>query len=422
MKFGSLFTGVGGFDVALEGLEQECVWQSEINKHSRSVLSRHWPAVTQLGDIRYARDVEPVDLICGGFPCQDLSTAGKRIGLDGARSGLFYEFARLIGEVRPRWVVLENVPGLLSSNGGRDMGSVLGTLAGLGYGYAYRVLDAQFFGVPQRRRRVFIVGHSGGRSPVEVFGEPEGGGWHPAPRREARQDPAGTAPRGAGRAGRRDIIAAQCCGGSVVPPPGPLRARMGCEGDGVPFFVPVCVTGQVTHTLCAEGADASEDGTGRGIPVIAVIQDGFSTLEKAQGGVGVRRDGPMYTLDTRGYHAVAYQAAGAVQPPLYYTHDYNQDRVYGIVGPSPALTATATRNFWEGQVVRRLTPRECERLQGFPDDWTRWGADNREISDSSRYRMMGNAVAVPVIDWLMRRLIAADAAIEGRDTRQEEAA
>jgi DNA-cytosine methyltransferase len=157
---GSLFSGIGGIDLGLERAGMKVVWQVENNEFCRKALRKHWPGVKLYGDIReiQGNELEPVDLICGGFPCQDLSVAGKRAGLAGERSGLFYEFARIIDELAPRWVLIENVPGLLSSNGGRDMGAVLGTLAELGYGYAYRVLDAQYFGVAQRRRRVFIVG------------------------------------------------------------------------------------------------------------------------------------------------------------------------------------------------------------------------------------------------------------------------
>lgn len=180
----SLFAGVGGFDLALERNGVKVVAAVEIDKNARQVLERRFPETQIFNDVtevtsdqlRAAGFVPERGIITGGFPCQDLSVAGKRAGLAGGRSGLFWEVVRLARELQPKWLILENVPGLLSSNGGRDMGIVLGALGDLGYGFAYRVLDAQFFGVPQRRRRVFIVGCLGdsGRAPAEVLALREG--------------------------------------------------------------------------------------------------------------------------------------------------------------------------------------------------------------------------------------------------------
>lgn len=343
MKVGSLFSGVGGFDLGLERAGMRVLWQVEIDPQARAVLRKHWPDVDLHEDVRDVgrHNLEPVDLICGGFPCQDLSVAGRRAGLAGERSGLFYEFMRIVDELAPRWVLIENVPGLLSSNGGRDMGAVLGTLGELGYGYAYRVLDLQHFGVPQRRRRVFIVGHLGGFCPPEILFEPESVPGHPAPGREA----------GEGVAGGVEIGAfGESWPGSWRYGVGTLRA----EGENRPSrpsnVVVATVTAKwakgtggpagnevqniVAHTLRAEGFDASEDGTGRGTPIVPVA------------------------------------------------------------------------------FPRRLTPRECERLMGWPDDWTRYGVtdDGREVemADGPRYRMCGNGVGAPVAEWIGRRIIQAD--------------
>src|SRR5690606_36023257 len=188
LTVGSLFAGIGGIDLGLERAGMQVRWQVEIEDFPTRVLERHWPSVTRHRDVRQVgkHNLEPVDLICGGFPCQDLSVAGRRAGLAGERSGLFFEFMRVVAELTPRWVLIENVPGLLSSNGGRDMGTVLGALAELGYGYAYRVLDAQYFGVAQRRRRVFIVGCLGDwRSATEVLFESESCERDTPPRRKA---------------------------------------------------------------------------------------------------------------------------------------------------------------------------------------------------------------------------------------------
>lgn len=167
---GSTFSGVGGMDLGLERAGMRLAWAAESDAWSREVLAHHWPTITLYDDVRAVRTdsttpPQPVDLLCGGFPCQDLSVAaavqGKRTGLAGERSGLFHEFARIANELAPQWIIVENVVGLLSASNGRDFAVVLSALADLGYSLAWRVLDARYFGVAQRRRRVFIVGHLG---------------------------------------------------------------------------------------------------------------------------------------------------------------------------------------------------------------------------------------------------------------------
>jgi len=183
VKAVSLFAGVGGFDLALTRGGAEVVASVEIDKNARKVLEKRFPTTTHLEDVKSVTGKQLFELgfnsdgiIVGGFPCQDLSVAGKRRGLAGERSGLFFEVVRLLDETKAKWFILENVPGLLSSNGGRDLGIVIGALAELGYGVAYRILDAQYFGVPQRRRRIFIVGCLGddGRTPAKILAIGEG--------------------------------------------------------------------------------------------------------------------------------------------------------------------------------------------------------------------------------------------------------
>jgi len=184
MKAVSLFAGVGGFDLALENAGVSVVASCEIDKHARAVLAKQFPNSTLINDVKDVTGDQlrklgfngSEGIIVGGFPCQDLSVAGKRAGLAGSRSGLFWEICRILEETKTKWFVLENVPGLLSSNDGADMGTVLQALAERGYGVAYRILDAQHFGVAQRRRRVFIVGCLGdnGSAPAEVLALIEG--------------------------------------------------------------------------------------------------------------------------------------------------------------------------------------------------------------------------------------------------------
>lgn len=184
MKAVSLFAGVGGFDLALERAGVPVVASVEIDKHARGVLQQQFPNTKHLEDVQNVTGDQLRELgfngsdgiIVGGFPCQDLSVAGKRAGLAGGRSGLFWEVCRILEETKAKWFILENVPGLLSSNDGRDMGTVIQALVERGYGVAYRILDAQYFGVAQRRRRIFIVGCLGdnGRAPAEVLALIEG--------------------------------------------------------------------------------------------------------------------------------------------------------------------------------------------------------------------------------------------------------
>ena len=181
---GSLFSGIGGFDLGLERAGWRVIWQVEHDVFRQSRLKRHWPHVELRGDIRTETDgLAKPDLICGGFPCQDLSISGNRKGLAGERSGLWFEYLRVVQELRPTWVLIENVPGLLSSHKGRDFEVVVSGLTQCGYGVAWRVLDSQYFGVAQRRRRVFVIASLGAPCPPEILFEPEGSGGDPAPGR-----------------------------------------------------------------------------------------------------------------------------------------------------------------------------------------------------------------------------------------------
>ena len=202
----SLFAGIGGFDLALEQNGIKVVAAVEIDKHAQGILKRHFPNTALLGDITEVKGEQLIaagftpgqGIIVGGFPCQDLSVAGKRAGLAGSRSGLFWEICRLLEETKTKYFILENVPGLLTSNEGRDMGVVIGALAERGYSIAWRVLDAQYFGVPQRRRRIFIVGCLGDdwRTPAEILDLAEGSTGDTPPSRKKGQESANSATNG----------------------------------------------------------------------------------------------------------------------------------------------------------------------------------------------------------------------------------
>lgn len=379
LTFGSLFAGIGGLDLGLERAGMVCRWQVEIDDRCQDVLARHWPDVPKFKDVRDAsrHNLAAVDLICGGFPCQDLSVAGRRAGLAGNRSGLFYEFMRVVADLAPRWVLIENVPGLLSSNRGRDMGTVIGTLGQLGYGWAYRVLDAQHFGVAQRRRRVFIVGClGGGAAAAQVLFEPESLSGHPAPSREAGQDVAGTLGACANRRGWNDDtdratfvpeIAGTLIGGQ---PGGSSHGKLSGSDRRTIVAYP-------DPSYAVQGV-GSKFGSGRD------NQDTFVVFDWQSGG-DVR-----HNVSER--HTSALQAS---QTPAVATGI----NLSGLRGRQPGSAATFVH---EGIAVRRLTPTECERLQGFPDGHTDGQAD------STRYRQLGNAVAVPCAAWIGRRIVKAD--------------
>jgi DNA (cytosine-5)-methyltransferase 1 len=235
VRFVSLFAGVGGFDLGLERSGHTCVGQVEIDKHAQSVLIRHWPDVPKHDDVTTAIDwadeiglTGNVDLVAGGFPCQDLSVAGKRAGLDGKRSGLFYDALAFAKAVKAKTILLENVPGLLSSNKGRDFGVLLTELADAGYSnIEWRILNSQFFGVAQRRRRVFIVASVGTEPFRTVLSERESSTGDSEKGDQEGQEVTGDAERSAGtssaRAGNFELY--DFPDSEVAPSLNALRAR-----------------------------------------------------------------------------------------------------------------------------------------------------------------------------------------------------
>jgi DNA (cytosine-5)-methyltransferase 1 len=352
VRYLSVCSGIESATVAWHPLGWEQAAFSEIEPFPRSVLAHHYPHVPIHGDFTTisANDYGPVDLLVGGTPCQSFSIAGLRGGMDDDRGNLALEFARLAQRVRPRWIVWENVPGVLSSNSGRDFGSILGALEQLGYGWAYRILDAQYFGVPQRRRRVFVVGCLGDwRSAAAVLFERYSLQGNPAPRREAGESAPTIPIRSTGGGGLGTDF--DCDGG--------LIARCLTTGEG--SRPAAGTTTLVVHALRAEGFDASEDGTGRGTPIVPVAFD-------RQTGGDMRGLDPKPTAQLQ-------------------------------CGQTPAILNHA---------VRRLTPRECERLQGFPDDYTLVPHRGNPAADGPRYKALGNSMAVPVMRWIGERIQGAE--------------
>jgi DNA (cytosine-5)-methyltransferase 1 len=319
VRYLSVCSGIEAATVAWHPLGWHPVAFSEIDKFPAAVLRHHYPAVPNYGDMTRFQEWPDaaLDLLVGGTPCQSFSVAGLRKGLADPRGNLMLTYLAIADRYRPRWLVWENVPGVLSSNGGRDFGAFLGALAKLGYGFAYRVLDAQYFGLAQRRQRVFVVGHLGDwRRAAAVLLERESLSGHPAPRRDARQGSSADAAR------------------SIAPT---LNAAFGSK----------------------LGLDNQHIDGGAGLFV--------SFLENQRADV---------------YESNVTQALskGGGKPGQGY----------------PAIRA--------GMQVRRLTPRECERLQGFPDDYTLIPYNGKMAKDGPRYKALGNSMAVPCMAWIGRRV------------------
>ncbi|MCX6624615.1 MAG: DNA cytosine methyltransferase, partial [Acidobacteria bacterium] len=290
MIYGSVCSGIEAVTVAWESLGFRPAWFAEIDPFCSALLAHRYPGVENLGDFTAIQEISgPIDILAGGTPCQSFSVAGRRGGLDDARGNLAIEFCRLAGRLRPRWIVWENVPGVLSSNGGRDFGSIVGALAEFGYGCAWRVLDAQFLGVPQRRRRVFVVGHLGDwRRAAAVLLERQGLCRDTPTRRKAQEATSGDPVCGAevGPSGGRftdlaPTLDARCkdsairnqigllvFGGNNTT--GPIDVATACNAHGGSGRMDFDTETFVAHTLRGDGFDASEDGTGRGTPLVPV--------------------------------------------------------------------------------------------------------------------------------------------------------
>ncbi len=432
---GSLFAGVGGFDLGFERAGFMTRWQVEIDPAASGVLAHHWPDVPRYADVCEVDGaaIEPVDVITFGSPCQDLSVAGQRRGLAGAHSGLYFEAIRIIREMRdatngrrPAFALWENVPGAHSSLFGRDYGAALDALAECGaLDIAWRILDSQYFGLAQRRRRVFTLADFGGERAGEILALADSLRGHPPPRRTAGQAIAGTLGRVASGGGghRLDLDSA---GAYIVEGHGRgiangLTARYanGPDSDATDTLILVGAEG-VRDTLRADGFDASEDGTGRGTPIVAcrwwqgagtdedrspsgTVSDGhvpavaFTNRGHDSGDVGETlraashgaipmavafaertRDGGR-TLETQNElaYAVTNPGAGGTSHSLrvaIHTTGYQGDRVNESDGTWTTLSAQNANNgggagakLLHQMTVRRLMPVECERLQGFPE-------------------------------------------------------
>jgi DNA (cytosine-5)-methyltransferase 1 len=412
MRYGSVCSGIEAATVAWHGLGWEPAFFSDIEKFPREVLAHHYPDVPLHGDFTTIEENQygSIDLLVGGTPCQSFSVAGLRKGLDDDRGNLSLEFIKLAQRERPRWVVWENVPGVLSSNGGRDFGSFLSALGQSGYGFAYRVLDAQYFGVAQRRRRVFVVGYFGDwRRAAAVLFERESLRGNPAPSREKGEKPAPTVTAGPpfSRTGNDRVE----CDAYVSQIVGPLTRASNAGGTVThqdisaqhvvtARMLPECnaYIPEVANTLQTTANDCSRAD---GFNAIALAENTIGRKPMNGGnGDGFTEGGPMYTLNATGVHGVAAVRYKATGESSLSDVTMSITASYGAGGAD-----LATKPLVCGMAVRRLTPTECERLQGFPDGYTNI---KDKCPDSPRYKALGNSMAVPVMKWIGERIKTVD--------------
>jgi DNA (cytosine-5)-methyltransferase 1 len=402
LRYGSVCSGIEAATVAWHPLGWQPQFFSEIEAAPRAVLQHRYPQVPLHGDFTTIREGEygAIDLLVGGTPCQSFSVAGLRGGLADDRGNLALEYLRLAQRLRPRWLVWENVPGVLSSNGGRDFGAILGGMVELGYGFAYRVLDAQYVrthgygrAVPQRRRRVFVVGHLGDwRRPAAVLFERASLRGDPAPRREAGQGIAASLTSSLGRrCGVPD-------GGDTD---GHLIAGTLCSSHGN-TRAELAWTGQLIA-----GTVSSKWAKGTGGPAGDECQNlvAFDTTQitSASNYSRPRPGDPCHPLSA-GMHAPAIAWSVTQDSTPLFERELSPSLKIGTgldLGQPPCVS-----NGWS---VRRLTPRECERLQGFPDDHTLVPWRGGLMPDGPRYKALGNSMACNVMRWLGRRIEAVEA-------------
>lgn len=443
----SLFSGVGGFDLGLENAGMKTIYQCEWDKHATRILERHWPQVPRWGDITTLTGKEilshgtPPDVVAWGSPCQDLSVAGKRAGLEGERSGLFHEGIRIINEIRketnneyPKISIWENVAGALSSNRGADFGVILDEMAKAGaMVIEWGLLDAQHFGIPQRRRRVFVIA---------IF-NPATATNSPSPLLPLSESLRGDTAKGKSKRKSAASQVADSVGTSFTPSSfanytegvGTLRSNGGDLGGGSETLIAEPMLS--FDTQFGSNANVFEDQSptlkaSQAAPSVAYPIDTRNALRDPEKydaqnrqGLGIGEDGdPMGTLTSTHVNAVAYDEyndsinethhalrAGTKQSTGVLMF---QDSEFGVKEYDTAGTLRAGRIpehqmiFEPTMVVRRLTPLECERLMGWPDDHTRYKADGTEQADTHRYKQCGNGVASPVAEWIGKQLMKLD--------------
>jgi len=455
MNYLSVCSGVEAATVAWHHMGWKAVGYSEIEKFPSEVLAHHYPDVPNFGDMTQYKDWNingTVGLLVGGTPCQSFSVAGLRKGLEDPRGNLALTYVGILDKFRPKWFIWENVPGVLSSNKGRDFGAFLGALVELGYGWSYRVLDAQHFGVAQRRRRVFVVGHLGDWIPTaKVLFESESLSRNTKQSRKERKEVAtGFVPSIASCLQTTCNDYSRADGFNMIAEP-----TISFDERNIQFFseqnYKTCPTLTATDhkgaksiltaihvadkapTLLSSAAGLSRPGsdTTADSQYIAYALQGAGLTSQNNHGSGYKEE-QSFTLNRTDVHGVAY----AFEPGLA-KRDGNPNRfveemcptLRANMGDNQIATAHAFKirggsgnggkgylgsdekaftiscgqdqQIFQQMAVRRLTPVECERLQGFPDNYTNI-KDN--CPDGPRYKALGNSMAVPVMRWIGERI------------------
>lgn len=448
MRYGSVCSGIEAATVAWEPLGWTPAFFSEIDPFCSSLLNQRYPRVPNYGDFTQLLDPThpvhnqpPIDVLVGGTPCQDFSIAGLRAGVAGARGSLTLDFCRLVDVLRPRWVVWENVPGVLSSDGGRALGAFTGALAELGYGFSWRMLDAQYFGLAQRRKRVFVVGHSRGEPsrPGAVLLEPEGVRGDPPSRQQARKvsppDAGGRTPHGVGRTaiaiterGRGDglNLEHQDEVAYALTNPGDggrTNNRMVAISEADDAFAPkVAYAGQLTGGS-QSGEFRTTDLDNRGAFIAYRKSSRARSVEDSETWIPADVSNTLNVFDA-GDIRTTHIVLEPREPGQAVAVSFNQrceartsEIMYSIMG-QPGVDELLVFKRVEvgvrqGFSVRRLTPRECERLQGFPDDYTLVPYRKGLSADGHRYKALGNSMAVPVMRWIGARIYLVDQLDQG---------
>ena len=384
IKYFSMFSGIGGFEYGMEqsDYEFECVGYSEIDKYARSIYERHYPNHINYGDATRinTEDLPSFEFLVGGFPCQAFSIAGKRKGFDEARGTLFFEIARVLRDKKPSCFLLENVKGLLSHDRGRTVQTIFRVCDELGYDVSWAVYNSKDYGVPQNRERIFIKGYSRTSCGGEVLSVPRVD--------KAVDEPMSNTYYGVrnGRVHKEDEI----------------MNTLACSGHNGANSQLIQINDkkqQAERVYDSEGLAATLLGTGsKGLYKINTVKKGKHQSGNVYGGDGVS---PCLT-------AVDYKRpVKIVQPVLTPEREnkrQNGRRMKDNDEEMFTLTATDKHGVYDGITVRKLTPVECERLQGFPDNWTQYGKDNEPISDTQRYKCCGNAVTTNVITAIINEM------------------
>ena len=384
MRYMDLFSGIGGFALGLKqaGIEFEEHWFSEIDKNAINIYKKHFPNAKELGDVRAIRDFSGIkaDIITFGFPCQDLSVAGKRRGLAGDRSGLFFEAMRIIRELKPQYFIFENVKGLLTNNRGADFVRCLREIADIGlYECEWQLVNTSWV-LPQNRERVYFVGHLGGKSGAKVF------------------------PLSCGNK-KADGIQGQCANSLTCD--GYTKIRQASyvvesqQSQKVRQINRTEKNHQQDRVYSPEGICPALNTVGGGNlePKIVVYPRGNNKG-------GVKNVSNCLTITGSSFECNTFICP--VLTPERENKRQNGRRIKENGEPSFTLTTQdrhgvltghifkdyETGEYFYDPLIRKLTPLECERLQGFPDGWAEYGADGRKMSDSARYKALGNAVTV----------------------------